>query len=123
MQARDHEGGQELHGRDACVDAHIPPLVRCARRRSTNAPIVDEPVIAAGPDPRRPAIALALIGSAVALGPIVTFLSGAWPYALAVAWVPGGIILANRSRTTLAGTALAGTLTIAFAVVVPPAIG
>ena len=84
-------------------------------------PFVGVPVAASGPDPRRPAVALALIGSAVALGLVVTFLSGAWPYALAVAWALGGIILANRSRTTLAGTALAGALTIAFASFVSPA--
>ena len=85
-------------------------------------PFVGESVAATGPDPRRPAVALALIGSVVALGLVVTFLSGSWPYALAVAWALGGIILANRSRTTLAGTALAGTLAVALATFASPAI-
>ena len=85
-------------------------------------PFVGKPIAATGPDPRRPAVALALIGSAVALALVVTFLSGAWPYVLAVAWALGGIVLANRLQPTLAGTALAGALTIALAVLVSPSI-
>ena len=84
-------------------------------------PFIDKPVGVTGPDPRRPAIALALVGSAIVLGLVVTFLSGAWPYALAVAWALGGIVVANRPRTTVAGTALAGVLAIALATFVSPA--
>ena len=84
-------------------------------------PFVGQPVGTTGTDPRRPAVALALVGSAIVLGLVVTFLSGAWPYALAIAWALGGIVVANRPCTTVAGTALAGALVIALAVFVSPA--
>ena len=79
------------------------------------------PVAETGADPRRPAVALALIGAAVVLGLVVSILSGAWPYALAVAWALGGIVAANLARTTIAGTAGAGALALALAVAVSPA--
>lgn len=85
-------------------------------------PFVGEPVSPTGADPRRSAVALTLVSSTIVLGLIVTFLSGAWPYALAVAWALGGIVVANRPRTTVAGTALAGALAIALATFVSPAI-
>ena len=84
-------------------------------------PFSDGPVAATGPDPRRPAVALALIGAAALLGLVVTLLSGAWPYALAVAWALGGIVMANRHRATIGGTAVAGALAVAAAVLVSPA--
>ena len=84
-------------------------------------PFVGAPVAATGPDPRRPAVALALVGSATALGLGVTILSGAWPYALAVAWALGGIVAANRPRTALGGTAIAGVAALALAALVSPA--
>jgi pimeloyl-ACP methyl ester carboxylesterase len=84
-------------------------------------PFAGRPVRTTGPDPRRPAVALALIGGAAALGLVVSLLSGAWPYALAVTWALGGIVLANRSRTTIGGTAVAGALAVALAVLASPA--
>ena len=66
-------------------------------------------------------MALALIGAAALLGLVMTILSGAWPYALAVAWALGGIVLANRAHATVAGTAGAGALALALAVAVSPA--
>ena len=74
-----------------------------------------------GTDPRRPAVALALIGSAIILGLIAAFASGAWPYALAVCWALGGIVVTNLSKPTIAGTAVAGAVFIALAVFVSPA--
>ena len=82
---------------------------------------VGSPVAPTGTDARRPAVALILIGAAALLGLFVTLLSGAWPYALAVAWALGGIVLANRARATIAGTAGAGALALALAVAVSPA--
>jgi pimeloyl-ACP methyl ester carboxylesterase len=79
------------------------------------------PVAETGADPRRPSVALALIGAAALLGLVMTILSGAWPYALAVAWALGGIVLANRAHATIAGTAGAGTIALALAVAVSPA--
>ena len=81
----------------------------------------DGPVADTGADPRRPAVALGLIGAAVVLGLVMSILSGAWPYALAVAWALGGIALANRARATIAGAAGAGVLALALAVAVSPA--
>lgn len=72
-------------------------------------------------DPRRPAVALGLIGSGIVLGLLVGFASGAWPYGLAVAWALVGIVLTNRNQPTLAGTAAAGALFVALAVFVSPA--
>lgn len=84
-------------------------------------PFAGESVSATGPDPRRPAVALALIGAAALLGLVVTLLSGAWPYALAVAWALGGIVMANRDRATIRGTAVAGALAVVAAVLASPA--
>ena len=84
-------------------------------------PYAGAPVAATGADPRRPAVALALVGCAVVLGLVVSLLSGAWPYALAVAWALGGIALANRPMPTIAGTALAGAAAVVVAALVSPA--
>ena len=84
-------------------------------------PYAGTPLAATGPNPRRPAVALALVGCAIVLGLVVSLLSGAWSYALAVAWALGGIALANRPRPTLAGTALAGAAAVIVASLVSPA--
>ena len=84
-------------------------------------PFAGRPVAATGPDPRRPTVALALVGCATALGLVTAFLSGAWPYALALAWALGGIVVANRPRTTLGGTAIAGAAVVALAALASPA--
>ena len=84
-------------------------------------PYAGAPVAATGADPRRAAVALALVGCAIVLGLVVSLLSGAWPYALAVAWALGGIALANRPMPTIAGTALAGAAAIVVAALVSPA--
>ena len=74
-----------------------------------------------GVDPRRPAVALALIGSTAALGLVVTLASGSLPYALGLAWALAGIALANRSRRPLAGAAVAAALSVVVAASVSPA--
>ena len=84
-------------------------------------PFAGGPVAATGLDPRRPAVALALIGAAALLGLVVTLLTDAWPYALAVAWALGGVVLANRGGIPIAGAAMAGALAVAVAVFAVPA--
>lgn len=67
------------------------------------------------PDPMRQPVALALIGAAAATGIAVTLVTGAWVYALTVAYALSAILWRNRRNRVIAAASAGGLGLLALA--------